>query len=236
MTVLVGRSSEERVKDQSLFLQGFKVAFSTRFRSRLRATSSRDDEAGTHGPADRDADHHDRSYPSGRAAQFGGEEKKSGGGGGGWTAPARHPDAQIIVPQAHSSQDSVTASNERSLASDDSGVYFTDIDWMTAYHPSDVINDYLLSQTNSDIAICHDDTWRFFLKECYALATREVHDMNDLPVRAADSGYRTIFIKNGKHYPVLGTQGDVITPGERCGLCPASLSRRSVLKHDSRKT
>lgn len=84
----VGRSDKKQVKDQSLFLQGYKMAFSPRFRDRLKASGLRDDEPETPGATDRGEDHrHGPSGPFGREPRSGGRERKPGGGGP--TAPVR---------------------------------------------------------------------------------------------------------------------------------------------------
>lgn len=78
----VGRSDNKRVNDQSLFLQGFKLASSSQFRSRVKANISRDDDSEASGGAKRGAD--DRSDPSGppeTGSRSGGKERNFEGEG-----------------------------------------------------------------------------------------------------------------------------------------------------------
>ncbi|TEB19846.1 hypothetical protein FA13DRAFT_304897 [Coprinellus micaceus] len=67
----------------------------------------------------------------------------------------------------------------------------------TVYHPSDAINACLLQQTHCDIAVCHDDSWRFFFKSCSSRRTGEdVLNLEDSSKPTGDSGHRAIGIQN----------------------------------------
>lgn len=130
-----GKSDKPRVKDQSLFLRGFKVAFSPAFRFRVKAHIPHNDVPGAPGPDDRGTDRrHDRSGPHDRDPRSNGKERKSGGGGGrSRTAPARQSGSRnhalSIGIQERQSQDSTTSSmciSPSSLTSDDSGVYLVE--------------------------------------------------------------------------------------------------------------
>ncbi|RXW17689.1 hypothetical protein EST38_g8167 [Candolleomyces aberdarensis] len=128
------------VKDQCLFLQGFKIAFSAGFRSR-----NSDDLTSYGDSADPDGAS-DRGPTNERNGRQGGNNHPRESGGAG-------------LSNTGSQKYSKDAPSDESVA-----LRFHDYKAEGELHPCDRINRQLLQHTTADIALSHDDDWRFALE------------------------------------------------------------------------
>ncbi|TEB19849.1 hypothetical protein FA13DRAFT_305051 [Coprinellus micaceus] len=172
----VGRSDRRCVKDQVLFLLGFKVAFSKPFRNRIEVDlNSRADNPTSPGSGGPDTGgHHDQSSTFGRGSPSGYSLGRGSGGGSasgqahhtgrnrGCTLSSQPSDPLPQKPKTGCSNDTHDVPCEPSPHSGET----YDVE---GYHPSDAINALLLQQTGCDIAVCHDDSWRLLLQSCHSL-------------------------------------------------------------------
>ncbi|KAJ3520890.1 hypothetical protein NMY22_g12543 [Coprinellus aureogranulatus] len=142
----VGRTNSSGMKNQNLFLRGFKLAFSRQFLHRMRAgrppsvlsikqapTSSPSLEHGTDSWFDHDAARIQTNEDDSHISTF-------DGANGNVSASGHHSrDIQIqsIAEPTHK------------LSS----------------HPCDIINQYILDNTEADFALSHDDDWYFLLDD-----------------------------------------------------------------------
>ncbi|KAJ3508600.1 hypothetical protein NMY22_g16558 [Coprinellus aureogranulatus] len=150
----VGRSEDLGLKNQTLFLRGFKLAFSQQFLQRMRNGS----------PA---------SPPSidtapGTSSSIGEVPRL--------LSPENRLESQS-VPHAstgpssdpHASADNGSLSSVRTNSTHDvqvrsmmSGQFVNPLE---SSHPCDIINQYILENTEADFALSHDDDWLFLLDD-----------------------------------------------------------------------
>ncbi|KAJ3548251.1 hypothetical protein NMY22_g1334 [Coprinellus aureogranulatus] len=185
-----GRSSRG-VKDQSLFLQGFKLAPSAHLRSKIEDEDAGPPDSSPPGPTDGSTHPEDGYGHSSRPPDRGfppdkrDEGPSSGGAPEGNGQSGRQQAAAF--PLSPVSMDNDICCTPFPEAAD------------TLCHPSDVINAYLLQSTGCDIAITHDDCWRFLFKSHSTLPISDIDSdgVEDLRTPVEDSGHRAIFIQNG---------------------------------------
>ncbi|TEB33867.1 hypothetical protein FA13DRAFT_115783 [Coprinellus micaceus] len=182
-----GWSDREGVKDQCLFLQGFKVAFSPSFRSRVSSRCSGGDHAISPAllQAQRGEGHQDQAVALRQGPRFSDRGEQ------------RSPHTRTIPGSRRllSSKNSDTAHTNNTH-----GILCTPFPprSQTVYHPSDAINAWFLQQPGCDIAICHDDSWRFFFKSCSSQrVTQEIPSEEDRSKTTDDLGHRAFKIQNG---------------------------------------
>ncbi|KAJ3542293.1 hypothetical protein NMY22_g3566 [Coprinellus aureogranulatus] len=165
-----GSSGEPGLKNQTLFLRGFKLDFSQAFRSRMKrpphsfepkppdcdssgpSDDSRSSGDGEPGGSRKGGSNGDRSGSSSR------QPNPASSGSGGNSEEGNRDDESLAErsPESSSTGDSLQrcrSSQGVSLRSFPSSSQF-------ACHPSDAINKYLLETTEADFALCHDDEWR----------------------------------------------------------------------------
>ncbi|RXW14961.1 hypothetical protein EST38_g10889 [Candolleomyces aberdarensis] len=170
------RESGARPKNQCLFLQGFKIAFSVAFRSRMGGPS----------PSSSSSDPTDRKL---------GEDSSPGpdkhGGSNSNDDRSNHPRGNGA--NSLSSDGSKGKGGFSDRAVDELSVgYFPMKQPLGELHPCDRINREMLLHTTADIALSHDDDWRFALEngspadvvsfnilETHTIATRNGRDCND---------------------------------------------------------
>ncbi|KAF5326064.1 hypothetical protein D9611_000876 [Ephemerocybe angulata] len=131
------------LKDQTLFLRGFKLDFSASFRSNLEGSASGGNwEKGKpdDGSDDEQSGSGDEDTNEGHAGPPGSSNTKHGGSLGASTSQHHHGKAVQLQSFPDSSR------------------------WRSC-HPCDIINECLLKATGSSFALSHDDDWVPFLKD-----------------------------------------------------------------------
>ncbi|KAF6746001.1 fungal-specific transcription factor domain-containing protein [Ephemerocybe angulata] len=153
-----GESQKVGVKNQSLFLEGFKLDFSQEFRLRMKQefysnskggsggfNSNTNSSSGGSGPSSFGDSSSQHSFlPPGSS---GGSSAGLGGRGGGWEGQTDHGGNRAHHPGGDS------------LASGIRIQSFPNSSRGTSCHPCDVINEALLEVTKAPFALCHDDDW-----------------------------------------------------------------------------
>ncbi|KAF5339135.1 hypothetical protein D9611_011135 [Ephemerocybe angulata] len=150
----VGSSANGAVWDQSLFLEGFKLDFSSEFRARMRQELN---------PPSRGSD-----------AQGGSDLGHSSGGGTSFGGPGgfeRDSSGEPPAPSGHRGHGGIEGGGSGYRGLDESkptegidlaGLHiqsFPDSPRGTSCHPCDIINEALLELTGSSFALSHDDDW-----------------------------------------------------------------------------
>ncbi|KAJ2929795.1 hypothetical protein H1R20_g7306, partial [Candolleomyces eurysporus] len=151
-------------KDQCLFLQGFKVAFSAAFRSRMKGNLPNfEDSCDGEGTSDSDAsDENDRRQGDGGGNRNSNDAR--GGGIGSKRCSRGGPSDGLFVE------------------------YFPNRRTEDELHPCDRINMQLLRHTTADVALSHDDDWRFALENASNMDVRRFNILDS----------NTVSIRNGK--------------------------------------
>lgn len=179
-----GESQKVGVKNQSLFLEGFKLDFSQEFRLRMKQefyykskggsggfNSNTNSSSGGSGPSSfGDSSSHHSFLPPGSS---GGSSAGLGGRGGGWEGQTDHGGSRTRHPGGDN------------LASGIRIQSFPNSSRGTSCHPCDVINEALLEVTKAPFALCHDDDWCSLAKK--GLLTSEDTKLN----------FPTIRVQNG---------------------------------------
>ncbi|RXW19019.1 hypothetical protein EST38_g6839 [Candolleomyces aberdarensis] len=132
-------------KTHSLFLRGFKLAFSPTFRARVKDMEHPHEDTGSSANGGKE--------PGGPADYGTGNTTSSGEPSG---SPSSNPTSSANLPSASSDKSS-------SLTSDVQVDPFPDnFDTLNTrkLHPCDMITDLLLAMTGADCALSHDDDWR----------------------------------------------------------------------------
>ncbi|TEB28192.1 hypothetical protein FA13DRAFT_1776059 [Coprinellus micaceus] len=146
------------LRNQSLFLRGFKLAFSPRFRSRVEGSTLGDDGSNMPGPTGPDSDcdprdPHDNHSGSGEAR---GDSSGQHGTCSEYGTPAGSHNLSLALVEVL--REGESAGDEELNCIPFPGKP------QTPYHPSDLINSCILQQTGCDIAICHNDSWTALLE------------------------------------------------------------------------
>ncbi|KAJ3526790.1 hypothetical protein NMY22_g10030 [Coprinellus aureogranulatus] len=222
------RDSDVKAKNQTLFLQGFKLAFAPRFRSRMEEDDGSEDDPGGENPGDENPeggnpeggnpgdDNSDEGSPKDDDSGDGGLDGQGGAGQG-----AKGQEDRLGTPGRRSRSSGtdgdlpgrILLSREGPLTPATVSVaqqYANATDRASQqHHPSDAINAYLLHQvrvspfgseesglswmTDCDIAVTHDDCWRFIFKSALSDA-----EPGDVGMAIGDSMDRVICLQNGE--------------------------------------
>ncbi|KAJ2937009.1 hypothetical protein H1R20_g115, partial [Candolleomyces eurysporus] len=139
------RNSGAQLKNQCLFLQGFKIAFSAAFRSRTRGTSLSSSSSGS-------ADPNPGEDPSSGPTEQGGNNREA-------DRSNRPRENRGNGFSSNGSSGDLSGGAAEKLSVEDFPMY----DMVGDLHPCDRINREMLDQTTAEIALSHDDDWRFAL-------------------------------------------------------------------------
>ncbi|KAF5339750.1 hypothetical protein D9611_009130 [Ephemerocybe angulata] len=142
--------SLDGIKDQTLFLRGFKLDISSDFRSTLG------------GPASGGGRDEGKSGGEGNDRRTGGEygDGKEGGAGVGTGGNAGHGGPSF----GGGSNGTLGSSSSQFRGNAVQVQSFPDSSRRRSCHPCDIINECLLQATSSSFALSHDDDWLPFLK------------------------------------------------------------------------
>ncbi|KAJ3523976.1 hypothetical protein NMY22_g11205 [Coprinellus aureogranulatus] len=154
----VGRSGRMGVKNQTLFLRGFKLAFSKQFLHRMRESSPFSRLGPPIPPtlpsplspdcADSLLPTHDENRPSNRT-QGAPYESKDEVAFGDFLGYSQGDTSSYSDGEAFQAIPFSSPAGKMSHSS----------------HPCDIINHYILNNTHADFALCHDDDWYFLLED-----------------------------------------------------------------------
>ncbi|KAF6744335.1 hypothetical protein DFP72DRAFT_929795 [Ephemerocybe angulata] len=152
-TQLSDPSSLDSVKDQTLFLRGFKLDFSSSFRANLEHSAGPASGGGWNGGKSGDGD----DEPNGSRD----EDTSKGGPGAGTGSNTGHGGSSfgggIGALDSSSSRYRGKSVQLQSFPDSESR--------RRSCHPCDIINECLLKATGSSFALSHDDDWLPFLKD-----------------------------------------------------------------------
>ncbi|KAJ3545658.1 hypothetical protein NMY22_g2349 [Coprinellus aureogranulatus] len=179
-----GSSGEPGLKNQTLFLRGFKLDFSQAFRSRMKrpphSFEPKPPDCGPSGPSDGprssgDDDEAGGSGKGGKGGKGGSNDDRSGSSGRRPNPTSSGSSSNSDSVEGNLDDESPPERSPESLSAGDSsqrcypgqGVSLRSFPSSSQFpcHPSDAINKYLLEMTGADFALCHDDEWRFELKD-----------------------------------------------------------------------
>lgn len=189
-----GPSSEARFgpkektggKNQSLFLEGFKMDFSPEFRLRMKREfySSSTKGSGGFDPSSGSPSDNSSAFPPGNSPSHHGPPT-TGSSDGSSSGFRGGSDRQGEQRDAHGGDNPAPPQGGEGLAM---GIHiqpFPNSSRATSCHPCDIINEALLELTNAPFAVSHDDDW------C-ALVKKECLSSEDAP-----SNFPTIRVQNG---------------------------------------